>query len=425
MIEPPLHLWLPGKLPRGVGDHLDRLRRTEGIAAIAIMPDVHLAAEFCVGTVVASDRFLYPNAVGGDIGCGMLALRFDTAHRPAGKLLADPAVAARLLGEFALLCPGRRHHRRTAHSLPAQLAELPMSSPHLHAQKNGEALRAQLGTLGAGNHFLELQAEECAAVVPDSGGAYGDGTAAAHQSAPVRGGEGDGSKGRDGDAFWLMLHTGSRHLGQAILRHHLPKARRLATGIFAIPADSSEGRAYLLDVAAARAWARENRRLLALRAADALHRLVGISPDLATLYDCDHNHVQLETHAGRPLFIHRKGATPAAAGLPGLIPGSMGTRSYHTLGKGQADSLCSSSHGAGRALSRAQARDAISRSTLRQQLRSRRHDLNPIWYDARLEDALREEAPSAYKPIEEVMAAQTDLTEIRRTLRPLLIHKAV
>ncbi len=277
-------------------------------------------------------------------------------------------------------CPGRRHHRRTGHELPASLRDMSMSHAALDSQKNGDECRLQLGTLGAGNHFLELQENELTR------------------------------------NLWLMIHTGSRHLGQCILHHYLPKTRRLGSGIAALDADSADGQAYLADVTVARAWARENRRLLASRAAEAVHRILGISPNLDSLFDCDHNHVVREWHAGRELWVHRKGATAAGIDIPGIIPGSMGTRSFHTLGRGCPESLSSSSHGAGRALSRTQARHRITISALRQQLRG-------VWYDARLERSLREEAPSAYKPIDEVMHAQAALTKIVRRLRPVLIYK--
>jgi tRNA-splicing ligase RtcB (3'-phosphate/5'-hydroxy nucleic acid ligase) len=374
MNEAPLHMWLAGPLPAGVEDILTRLRHTEGVTHLAVMPDVHVAAEFCVGTVVASDTFLFPNAVGGDIGCGMLALGFDST----GEELADPDVAARLLGQFQETCPARRHHRRTAHELPAELRDRALSDSRLDGQKLGEDCRTQLGTLGAGNHFLELQRDQATGML------------------------------------WLMLHTGSRHLGQCVHHHHLPKARRLPGNIMALPADSPEGRAYLHDVQITRAWARENRRLLALAAAGAVERLLHTAPLLDTLFDCDHNH--LEASAG--LFLHRKGATAAGLNEPGLIPGSMGTQSFHTLGKGCPAALNSSSHGAGRALSRTQARDRITRSALRQQLRA-------VWYDARLEPHLLEEAPAAYKPVEDVMRAQAELTTITRRLKPVLVHKGI
>ena len=377
MPEVPIHQFLCGPLPHGVSDVLQRLRKTEGVTQIAVMPDVHLASEFCVGTVVASDRYLFPNAVGGDIGCGMLAMQFDGT----ATALEEPDRAARLLGTLIELCPGRRHHRRTAPVVDPAVQEMPLSHDQLRMQLTSEACRTQAGTLGAGNHFLELQAD-------------------------------------DTGSLWLMIHTGSRHLGQVIHHHHLEQARKLSTGLLAIDVDSDHGRAYLTDVAFARAWAKENRRLLALAAARAVEQTLHISPRLDTLIDCDHNHVQLETQSDVQFLIHRKGATAAHADQVGLIPGSMATASYHTRGLGNRAALASSSHGAGRLLSRTQARNQITRSRLREQLRRA-----GVWYAPHLEDSLREESPAAYKPIEEVMRAQAELTTITRRLRPLLVHK--
>ncbi len=373
-----VHMWLAGPLPAGVESVLARLRRTAGVAQIAVMPDVHLAAEFCVGTVVATERLLFPNAVGGDIGCGMLAMPFDAE----ADMLADGEMAARVLGNLAEACPARRHHRRTAHALPAELGEQPLSDPRLEEHMRGEECRTQLGTLGAGNHFLELQRDE--------------------------------ADGR----LWLMIHTGSRHLGQCIHHHFVPKGRRLATGILALEADSAEGRAYYGDVQIARAWARENRLRLALRTGELLERLLHVTPLVGELYDCDHNHLAMERHGGGAVFVHRKGASAAGVGMRGIIPGSMGTHSFHTIGRGEARALHSSSHGAGRALSRAQARERITVSAVRQQLRG-------VWYDVRLERQLREEAPGAYKQIDAVMRAQEGLASVVRRLRPVLVYKGV
>lgn len=376
MDEAPIQFWVKGPLPGGVDQVLSRLRVTEGVSRVAVMPDVHLASEFCVGTVVASEGMLFPNAVGGDIGCGMLAMRFDGDVEP----LADPQLAARLLGELTEACPGRRHHRRTAPAMPLELGEMAMSDSQLQGQFLSEDLRMQLGTLGAGNHFLELQREE--------------GT----------------------DALWLMIHTGSRHLGQVVLHHHLPRARRLAGGIMAIEAETDAGRAYADDVAVARAWAGENRRVLSERAAGAVERVLGCTAEVSTRYDCDHNHLEREVHEGRAVWVHRKGATAAGEGVRGIVPGSMGTWSFHTVGKGCAAALNSSSHGAGRQMSRTEARQKLTRSALRQQMRG-------VWYDARIEGQLLEEAPGAYKDVEAVMEAQGELTRVVRRLRPLLVYK--
>lgn len=366
MAEAPMQTWLMEPLPAGVAQRLERLRHAPGVARVAVMPDVHVAGDFCVGTVVATRETLFPVAVGGDIGCGMLALRFDA---PAERL-ADAEAAARVLGLLYELSPTRRHHRKLAPALPETLREVPLD----------DAARLEFSTLGGGNHFLELQ--------------------------------------RDGaDALWLMLHTGSRHFGQMVFERHLPKARKV-DGFHVFDAASGEGQAYLREVQTARLYARENRLAIARAVMRVLKMAIGASPVEGSLIDCDHNHLAVEEHDGAMLFVHRKGATTAHAGQMGVIPGSMGTKSFHTRGRGLVAALCSSSHGAGRALTRTQAREAVTKSALRRQLRG-------VWYDSRIEMQLIEEAPAAYKSIDRVMTAQAELVAIERELRPVLVYKGV
>jgi tRNA-splicing ligase RtcB len=341
------------------------------------MPDVHVATEFCVGTVVGAENTLFPMAVGGDIGCGMLAMRFDAD----GDTLRDAQNAAAVFDGLYERCPSRRHHRNLAPKMPDALLDSPTSHTQLESWLRGEA-RLQLGTLGSGNHFLEFQVDEA------------------------------------DDALWLMIHTGSRNFGQLVLQRHLPACKKTATNLFSLAADSPAGQAYLRDVETARKYASENRRALAMNAARVLENLFNITPRIETLTDCDHNHVQRETIAGESLWIHRKGATYAGSGAVGIIPGSMAGPSFHTEGRGSADALDSSSHGAGRAMSRVKAREAVSVKKFQEQMKH-------IWFDHRLSRQLREESPAAYKPVREVMRAQTDLTKITRTLTPLLCYKGV
>jgi len=257
MNESPVSMWVHGALPEGVAGVLGRLSQTPGVVRVAVMPDVHLAGEFCVGTVVASRGVLFPNAVGGDIGCGMLAVRFDIA----AEALQNEQTAARMLGALCELCPGRRHHRKTTHEPSPELRAMEMASPQLEAMKNGSECRSQLGTLGAGNHFLEWQSDE-------------------------------------NGQLWLMLHTGSRHLGQEVLHHYLPKAQRLESGVMALDVARKDGHEYTHDMEISRAWAKENRRLLAEGAKLATERVLGARMESETFVDCDHNHVMAEMHDG-------------------------------------------------------------------------------------------------------------------------------
>lgn len=371
----PVARWLAEPAGREVEALLARVAATEDVVRVAVMPDVHLAGEFCVGTVVATRGTLFPRAVGGDIGCGMAAVRLAAAS----DLLSSPREASRLLRGLPQLVPVRRHPARSApDALPAALATAPLGDPVLEKWKTRDA-RFQLGTLGSGNHFLELQADEQ-------------------------------------ERLWLVVHTGSRGIGRAIGERALERARSLPTGLHALDADSEEGRVYLQQVAWARAYAGENRRAILTAATELLDAMFGVGVEWQTLVTCDHNHVARERHGDDELWVHRKGALSAREGEAGIVPGSMGTASHHTSGRGCAAALCSSSHGAGRALPRGAARQAISLHRLRRELRG-------IHFSEHTADALRDEAPSAYKDIGKVMRAQRELTRIVRRLRPLLVYK--
>ena len=372
--QPIVRTWLAERIPIEAQRILDRLAASDDVARIAIMPDVHAAAEVCVGTVVATTRLIYPAAVGGDIGCGMAAVAFDAA----ADLLSGESNAARLLNGLRSAVPANRHGK--CQHLPARLTDSALSTSALERLKSRDA-SVQLGTLGRGNHFLEFQADE-------------------------------------EDRLWLMVHSGSRAVGQAVRDLHVRDVPRSSTGLAVIDAETAVGQAYLSDATWARAYAATNRRAMVVAASDLMKSLFGVRVIDDTFLDCDHNHVQREAHFGTEFWVHRKGATPAANGQAGIIPGSMGTRSFHVEGRGDAESLRSSSHGAGRAMSRTEARRRIAPRELDRQMRG-------VWFDRRLSESLREESPAAYKDIGKVMRAQQDLTRIVRTLRPLLNYKGV
>ena len=373
----PVRGWLAGPLPADVVRSLDRLAHTPDVCRMAVMPDVHRSGEVCVGVALATGGLVYPAAVGGDIGCGMTALRFDV---PAGAIGADPRIGPGIVARFKTCVPSlKAAPGMVPERLEGELATDRLSDERLaHAAKREG--RWQLGSLGRGNHFLELQADQ------------------------------EGS-------LWLLVHSGSRGMGQAITAWHLARATPPAdSALPALDAEAAAGRAYLADVAWARAWARANRARIVAAAAAVLRDILGAEPESATLLDCDHNHVAREIHAGHELVVHRKGALPADDGMPGLIPGSMGTASFHTIGRGHPDSLRSSSHGAGRVLPRGKAAAKIdARRLLR--------EMHGVCFDARAAGRLVDEAPSAYRDIRAVMRAQRDLTAICRELRPILSHK--
>ncbi len=370
-----LSRWLAAPVTPDVERALERLRVTDAVRRVAVMPDVHLAEDVCVGAVVATRERILPQAIGCDIGCGMAALRFETN----AELLADERSAAKLLAGLGRTVPVARHPRATMPAaLPEPLASEPLSDARLERMKARDG-RVELGTLGRGNHFLEFQRDEQ-------------------------------------DRLWLMLHSGSRAMGQAIHRTHVERALASNTGLRYLDSAGAAGGAYLSDVEWALGYAEASRRAMLAAVEALMAELFGVVSDRASLLTCNHNHARRETHGGEELWVHRKGAISAGDGEPGIIPGSMGTASYHVLGRGLDDALASSSHGAGRCESRSNARRRVSERVLLREMRG-------IWFDHRSAARLRDEAPSAYKEIGPVMRAQRDLTRIVRRLEPILVYK--
>lgn len=354
---------------------LSRLARAEDVRLIVVMPDAHVAEEVCVGTVTATKTRLFPAAVGGDIGCGVATLPLGV-HADA---LDDPDRAAAVLAGFERSIPKLLRSPADAPPLPDELLEQPLSTPALEKLKSRDA-RCAFGTLGRGNHFLEIE--------------------------------------RDAEgALWLTVHTGSRVVGPYLRERHESEASRDPTGLSYLESDSPQGRAYLTDVAWAARFAHFNRRLILECALRVLEDEIGARPDFRSLIERDHDHVQREEHEGEPFWVHRKGAMHLPEGASGVLPGSMGTPTYHIEGRGSEHALCSSAHGAGRCLSRSEARRQIP-------LRTFRREVEGVYYDHRLSPHLREESPSAYKDIAAVLRAQKSLTRVIRRLDPLLVYKA-
>ncbi len=368
--------WLSEPLPRDVAQSIAGIAEIDDVTHVAVMPDVHLAKEVCVGLAVATRSLLIPAAVGNDIGCGMAAVRFNGDATP----LSDERTAGLIFQEIRQRVPIMRHSRETMPAeLPRELLDQPLSDPRLERLKARDG-RVQLGTLGRGNHFVELQRD-------------------------------------DDGALWLMFHSGSRGMGQAISAHHLRRNTESTNRrLFFLEADSPAGQAFLNDVTWAIRYAEYNRVAMLQAMAQVIADVLGYAIDSVSLIHAHHNHVRRECHFGEQMWVHRKGALSAQGDELGVIPGSMGTASFHVVGRGLAAALCSSSHGAGRAMSRAEAVQAIGSKQLQREMRH-------VWYDPRLTDHLRDEAPSAYKDIYAVMRAQRELTRVVRELQPLLSYK--
>jgi tRNA-splicing ligase RtcB len=382
MAEPAvLHSWVAERPNAEVRSALERLRHGDDIVAIAVMPDVHLAGEVCVGVALATTSRILPAAVGSDIGCGMMAIAFEGAVAGAesgAEIERAVEAAPRILSALAAAVPVIRHPTRRRPTLPDDLAEQRLACDALERAKQRDAT-LELGSLGRGNHFVELQADE------------------------------DGR-------LWAMIHSGSRGIGQHVRNWHESQATHDGAQLRGFAADSDAGRAYLADLDWALRYADENRRRILAEVTRILADLLDVHPLADTRVACRHNFVRCECHEGRNLWVHRKGAISAFDGEPGIIPGSMGSASYIVEGRGEPRSLCSSSHGAGRALPRGEAMRRISIKQLRRELRG-------VCFDERLVDRLRDEAPGAYKDIGAVMRAQRELTRIRRRLRPLVAFK--
>jgi tRNA-splicing ligase RtcB len=372
----PLRSWLAAPLDRDVSEALERLRRAPDVQQIAVMPDVHLAAEVCIGVVVATSNLIYPQAVGGDIGCGMLAVAVDLE----AAVMKNPKIAAQMLKDLGRAIPARRRNRDAVVPQPAGLANALLSHASLEAirRKEGEI---EFATLGSGNHFLDMQADE-------------------------------------EDRLWLMVHSGSRALGQAIRDHHLVRADLVGCRFRALDAESDRGKEYLHDALWARQFASASRRAMAEEAGNVLNRTLKSGICWNTMIATDHNHVAREQHGGRELWVHRKGAMQVQQGQLGVLPGSMGSPSFHVEGRGCEEALCSSAHGAGRALSRSAARARFTEREFQRQMEG-------VWYDYRLAGKLRDEAPAAYKDIRAVLKAQKELVKVVRTLRPVLSYKGI
>jgi len=358
---------------------------------VAVMPDVHLGIGATVGSVVPTRGAIIPAAVGVDIGCGMAAVRTTLRAND----LPDNLAALRSGIERSVPVgngPGGEHRhvpdsastRLADAQLEQRLARIRDKHPRIRADK----VEKQNGTLGGGNHFIELCLDE-------------------------------------EDRVWVMLHSGSRGTGNLIGTYFIERARKeLEQRVlgFHVPdkdlAFFLEGEPLFYDYVEAVSWAqdyaRTNRETMLARV---LHELRQKLPKFQLekeAVNCHHNYVQRETHAGESLLVTRKGAVSAREGELGIIPGSMGTRSYIVRGLGNADSFHSCSHGAGRVMSRTQARNSI---TLKQHRDATAH------VECRKDAGVIDESPAAYKPIEAVMAAQRDLVEVVHTLRQVVCVK--
>jgi tRNA-splicing ligase RtcB len=360
---------------------------------VAAMPDVHAGIGATVGSVIPTRGAIIPAAVGVDIGCGMNAVRTTLS----ASQLPDNLARVRSAIESLVPVGFEQHaydkvrgsaHGRAGRPLNDRLDRIVarhkgiMKMQHKFAQ----TWICQLGTLGGGNHFIELCVDEAQRV-------------------------------------WIMLHSGSRGIGNVIGRYFISAARKeMMRHKVNLPDRDlsyfSEGSELFDDYVEAVDWAQDyamlNRREMMRRVVAALEPHVPPFRLDGEAINCHHNYVAQESHFGHKLYVTRKGAISAREGELGIIPGSMGTRSYIVRGKGNAESFCSCSHGAGRRMSRSEAKRKFNRFDLAEQTQG---------IECRKDGGVVDEIPAAYKDIDQVMAHQSDLVEIVHTLKQVVCVK--
>jgi len=350
---------------------------------VAVMPDAHLGYGMPIGGVMASEEMVIPNAVGVDIGCGMCAVKTSLTSISTEKLKV-------MLGSIRKTIPlGFKHHKKKQHNslMPKREAGRIEDLPIVSREYNNA--RTQLGTLGGGNHFIEIQ------------------------------------KGNDG-YIWLMIHSGSRNIGFQVAKYYnrmavdlnhkwgskIPDKWQLAF----LPTYDASGINYLQEMEYCVAFAYANRKLMMERVKDAMIAVVQ-SVTFEPMINIAHNYAALETHFHKNVIVHRKGATSAHKGEIGIIPGSQGSSSYIVRGKGERESFQSCSHGAGRKMGRKQAQSQLDLEHEQKLLEDQ-----GILHSIRSKRDL-DEASGAYKNIDKVIDNQLDLVEVLVELRPLAVIK--
>ncbi len=356
---------------------------------VAAMPDVHLGMGATIGSVIATHRAIIPAAVGVDLGCGMVAARLSiTANELDEKSLQS------VFNQITRDVPvGRAQHRDNR----VLVAAVQPFEPGLKAltDRHPELLKTfgkfskwmnQMGTLGGGNHFIEVCLDET-------------------------------------NQVWVMLHSGSRGIGNAIADYFIKLARKdMERWMIQLPdrdlAYLPEGSEHFADYVTAVQWAQDyalqNRQSMLELTLSALAKHLPAFTVTTEVVNCHHNYIAKEHHYDADVWVTRKGAIRARLGDLGIVPGSMGTRSYIVRGKGQPESFCSSAHGAGRRMSRTAAEKMFTEADLVTQTTG---------VICRKDKGVVDEIPGAYKDIDQVMANQSDLTEILHTLKQVVCVK--
>ena len=359
---------------------------------VAAMPDVHWGMGATVGSVIPTKGAVIPAAVGVDLGCGVAAVRLDGAraeHLPESLGQIRSEIEHTVPVGFGQHANWNTQLDRAAGRTKSFLTWLEREHPRVGVRRKhslGDIVYRQFGTLGGGNHFIEL----CIS---------------------------------DSDDLWLMLHSGSRGIGNAIGQYFIEIAKKDMRRHFInlpdenlayLPEGTDHYADYMRAVEWAQTYAAANRAEMLRRVLIVLHRHLPPFRDRTEVVNCHHNYVTLESHFGQNVLVTRKGAVRARKGDLGIIPGSMGARSYIVRGKGNAESFHSCSHGAGRAMSRKKARSTFTVLD---------HEAATLGIECRKDEGVLDETPGAYKDIDKVMEAQRDLVEIVHTLSQVICVK--
>jgi tRNA-splicing ligase RtcB len=357
---------------------------------VAVMPDVHWGMGATVGSVIATEGAIIPAAVGVDLGCGMSAQRTTLTASDLPDSLAPLRLALEAAIPHGRTDNGGVNDRGawgSAQDVPNSLGLMRVVEKHPKLERAAQRAGHHLGTLGGGNHFVEICLDEEQRV-------------------------------------WVMLHSGSRGIGNAIGTYFINKAKEDMRRWFInlpdadlayIPQGSELFNDYFEALNWAQAFAVSNRESMMASALLALAKAVPKPFYCDCLaVNCHHNYVSWERHFGENVMVTRKGAVDAHEGVLGIIPGSMGAKSFIVRGKGEREAFCSCSHGAGRAMSRNQASKQFSLED---------HALATLGVECRKDESVLDETPGAYKDIDAVMAAQTDLVDIVHTLKQVVCVK--
>jgi tRNA-splicing ligase RtcB (3'-phosphate/5'-hydroxy nucleic acid ligase) len=367
----PIKLWLEEIEDSAVEQAKNIANSPYSFHHTAIMPDSHFGFGVAIGTVFASKDVIIPNAVGVDIGCGMCALKTNITAITTEDL-------KKIMGRIRELVPVGFEHQKEAQPIDL-MPEVTPDDPIIRAEY--KSALTQIGTLGGGNHFIEIQA------------------------------------GTDGH-LWIMIHSGSRNLGLKVANYYNGIAEKInptTTELSYLMLDTPEADSYLKAMDYCVNFAFANRKLMMVNIVKAFNSIIPIEE--LEFINISHNYAAREKHFNEDVFVHRKGATSARLGELGIIPGSQGTKSYIVRGKGSAESFNSCSHGAGRSLSRTAARNSLNLDEEIENL-NRQGIIHAI---RRKQDL--DEAPSAYKDIDIVMSNQEDLVDTVVALKPLAVIK--